>query len=470
MRLPIQVGFDSKGAPRPYTPEAQQIAFHKSPAKFRGFFGGVGCGKTIASCVEALKLSLKYPNSEGLIGRYTDRELRQTTWKEFMNIVPPELVQDENKAQLKLLLKNGSTIMGMHLQNEERLRSLNLDWAMIDEACEVGENIWNQLLARLRGSGRGYQTRMWMVGNPEGRNWIYHKFVGPWVAGAEKADHAYFQGKTIDVSFLPADYVDNLYAAYDEDWANRFIHGSWDVFEGQVYPMFERSKHVLPSDFRIPKEWPRFLGVDHGWTDPCAVVWMAADFDGNYYVYDCYGRKMTTIEDNAKAILDQNPDTHFQYQILAPFSDKTEPGKGKKFSDIYRESGLTLQEQRSRVMAGIARVRELLQPRDGRKHPIDRKATGAPKLYVLSHCKPVITEFHAYRFPATKDGASSPEKPLDKDNHFMDAIRAVIMFNPTARQEERSGDWEDYFNFLRAQQQKVEPGYKEIIGNERARH
>lgn len=467
MRLPICVGFDDLGKPRPYTPEAQQVAFHRSGAKFRAFFGGVGCGKTIASCVEALKTMLKYPGSQGLVGRYTDRELRATTWKEFIEHIPPQLIKDENKAQLKVTLVNNSQAIGMHLQNEERLRSLNLDWALIDEATEVSETIYNQLLARLRGP-RG-PRRIWLVGNPEGRCWIYHKFVAPWTAGEEHPDHAYFQGKTTDVSFLPPDYIEQLYAAYDEDWANRFIHGSWDVFEGQVYPMFERSIHVLPADFRIPKEWPKFRAVDHGWTDPTACVWMAADFDGNYYVYDCYYRKMTTIEDNTKAILERSGDHNFTYSILAPFSDKIEPGKGKRFSDIYREAGLNLQEQRSRVMAGIARVRELLQPREGRRHPVDRHATRAPKLYVLSHCKPVITEFQVYRFPALKDEKSSPDKPLDKDNHCMDAIRAVVMFNPTAQQEERSDDWETYLEHLMEREYGGSTEYAGIIGNERAK-
>jgi hypothetical protein len=102
------------------------------------------------------------------------------------------------------------------------------------------------------------------------------------------------------------DYVEALYAAYDEDWANRFIHGSWDVFEGQVYPMFDRNYHVLPADFKLGKDWPRFRGVDHGWSDPTACVWMAADFEGNFYVYDVYYRKLTTIEDNSKAILERS--------------------------------------------------------------------------------------------------------------------------------------------------------------------
>jgi hypothetical protein len=266
------------------------------------------------------------------------------------------------------------------------------------------------------------------------------------------------------VSFLPPDYVEALYAAYDEDWAQRFINGSWDVFEGQVYPMFERQIHVLPADFRIPKEWPRYLGVD--WSDPCAAVWMAGDFDGNFYVYDCYYRKLTTIEDNSAAILQRQPDDRFAFQVLAPFSDKTEPGKGKKYSDLYREAGLHLQEQRSRVMAGVARVRELLQPREGRRHPGNRQATAAPKLYVLSHCKPVITEFQAYRFPPISDDKNSAEKPLDRDNHTMDAVRAVIMFNPTAEPEVDKDDWEAYFEHLKAQRgQSMD--YERVIGNER---
>jgi PBSX family phage terminase large subunit len=468
MILPINVGYNSQGKPRRYTPEAQQISFHKSSAKHRAFFGGVGCGKTVAGCVEALKTMLKYPGSKGLIGRYTDRELKQTTWEEFTGILPPALIEEYNKANLTITLKNGSMVLGMHLQQEERLRSLTLDWAMIDEAPEVSESIYNQLLARLRGAIG--PRRIWLVGNPEGRSWIYHKFVAPWKAGEEQPNHQYFHGKTIDVSFLPPDYVEALYAAYDEDWANRFIHGSWDVFEGQVYPMFDRNYHVLPADFKLGKDWPRFRGVDHGWSDPTACVWMAADFEGNFYVYDVYYRKLTTIEDNSKAILGRNEGEKYAFDVLAPFSDKTEPGKGKKYSEIYRDAGLPLREQRSKVMSGIARMRELLEPREGRKHPVNRKSDKAPKLYVFSHCKPVITEFQAYRFPTMTDDKNAPEKPLDKDNHCMDAIRAVLMFNPSAEEERTGGTWEEWIEHLQSlpEFQRKEPD-EELIGNERVR-
>lgn len=418
---------------------------------------------------------LLYPGSVGLVGRYTDRELKQTTWRALTEIVPPQIVEENNKANLRLTLKNGSIAYGMHLQDEDKLRSFNLDWGMIDEGCEVGEHIWNQLVARLRGDTRDRNgnpcRRLWIVGNPEGHNWIYRRFVEPWVRGEEKPDHAYFQGRSTDVAFLPPDYIAAMYEAYDKELAERYIQGSWEVFQGQVYPMFDRPVHVLPADFRIPKEWPKFRAVDHGWSDPCACVWGAADFEGNYYVYEEYGRKLTTIEDNAKAILERSGEVKFEYSILAPFSDKTEPGKGKKISELYREAGLHLVEQRSRVMAGVARVRELLQPREGRSHPLNKSIGEAPKLYVLSHCKNTIREFQAYRFPAIVDDKNSPEKPLDKDNHWMDAVRAWVMFNPNAETEPEQDDWEAYFQHL---DETFDPdlpnlpGSETIIGNERA--
>jgi PBSX family phage terminase large subunit len=452
---------------RIYVPEAAQIDFHKSTATWRAYFGGFGCGKTVAGCVEAVKTALKYPGSKGLIGRYTDRELRQTTWMEFKTVLPPELIEYENKAELHLILKNKSQIFGMHLQNEERLRSMNLDWWMIDEACEVSESIFKQLVGRTRNTVG--PLRGWLVGNPEGHNWIFRQFVQPWQSGNEKDGHAYFHGKTTDATFLPPSYVENLYSVYDEDWANRFINGSWDVFEGQVFPMFDRDIHVLPADFKIPREWARFRAVDHGWSDPTACVWVALDGEGNHYVYNCYYQARRTIDDNCHSINLMSEGESYVYSIFASNTDKTDPGTGKRFSELYREAGLNLQEQRSRLMSGVERVRELLQIREGRKHPGKRGQKAAPKLYVLSHCKPVILEFQQYRYPTVTDTKNTPDKPLDVNNHTIDAIRAVVMFNPSAMEAEKSGDWEDYFNYLLSQGDETGMNYREIIGNERAR-
>ena len=50
-----------------YNPWSKQEQFHKSTAKFRGFIGGLGSGKSICGAVECVLAAFEYPHSLGVI-------------------------------------------------------------------------------------------------------------------------------------------------------------------------------------------------------------------------------------------------------------------------------------------------------------------------------------------------------------------------------------------------------------------
>jgi hypothetical protein len=54
-----------------YRPLESQRRFHESKARFKGFSGPIGSGKSQALCQEALKLSYLNPGRTGLIGAPT---------------------------------------------------------------------------------------------------------------------------------------------------------------------------------------------------------------------------------------------------------------------------------------------------------------------------------------------------------------------------------------------------------------
>jgi len=54
-----------------YTPLESQKKFHASKARFKGFSGPIGSGKSQALCQEAIKLSYQNPGRTGLIGAPT---------------------------------------------------------------------------------------------------------------------------------------------------------------------------------------------------------------------------------------------------------------------------------------------------------------------------------------------------------------------------------------------------------------
>ena len=54
-----------------YSPLPSQREFHCSRARFKGFSGPIGSGKSQALCQEAIRLSYLNPGRQGLIGAPT---------------------------------------------------------------------------------------------------------------------------------------------------------------------------------------------------------------------------------------------------------------------------------------------------------------------------------------------------------------------------------------------------------------
>src|SRR5579871_772450 len=83
-----------------YHPLPSQKRFHDSPARFKGFSGPIGSGKSQALCQEALRLSYLNPGRQGLIGAPTYPMLRDATLTSFLETVNANrLPYDLNKSE-----------------------------------------------------------------------------------------------------------------------------------------------------------------------------------------------------------------------------------------------------------------------------------------------------------------------------------------------------------------------------------
>ena len=68
-----------------YLPLSKQMEAHGLTAKYRGFCGGWGNGKTSWGCVESFIMLHEFPGMRYIIARKTRPELKSTTWDMFIN-------------------------------------------------------------------------------------------------------------------------------------------------------------------------------------------------------------------------------------------------------------------------------------------------------------------------------------------------------------------------------------------------
>ncbi len=111
-----------------YSALPSQKRFHDSKARFKGFSGPIGSGKSQALCQEAIKLSYLNGGRMGLLGAPTYPMLRDATQATLFEILDGNKIPYEHsKADNVLTMTDtGSKVLFRPVDDFERLRGTNL--------------------------------------------------------------------------------------------------------------------------------------------------------------------------------------------------------------------------------------------------------------------------------------------------------------------------------------------------------
>ena len=102
-----------------YDPLPSQLKFHDSSARFKGFSGPIGSGKSQALCHEAIRLAFENPGRMGLIGAPTYPILRDSTQRAVLEVLEDnDLVYDFNKSTNEVTLKYAESKIALSVRSE----------------------------------------------------------------------------------------------------------------------------------------------------------------------------------------------------------------------------------------------------------------------------------------------------------------------------------------------------------------
>lgn len=425
-------------------PTARQKAFRDAPEKYRLYGGAVGGGKSVAVCAEILRAILAFAGNRGFICRHEATAFRMTTLATLLKLIGEledltarKLLSNHHKTERVLYFVNGSVLHYGALgeaEDFERIKSLEIGCFGIDEASETVRENYLMLCSRLRWrlpNGTYPPFFGVLASNPE-PGWVKDVFVKPHQLGVPLPNHTFIQALPRDNPFLPPDYIEGLRQANPADWVSRYIDGSWDALEGQVWPMFSFSLHVL-DPFDIPYEWPRFRAIDHGQDHPTVCLWFAVGPDSELYVYKEYYRP-GIVSEHARTVALMSGTERYDYTMLPPEcwgATREKYGRLWSVNDEYTEHGVYCTQANNEVIAGINRVGEYLTPRAGRLHP----RTGlpnAPRLFIFRNCTNLLLELPDYSWKTYRTPEKGKERPRKTKDDACDTLRYGVMSRPSA--------------------------------------
>ena len=420
-----------------YRPLPHQQEYHQDTHTFKAIFGAYGSGKTTTAVLELIRHVLSVPNGLSAMLAPTMQMLQETSYATLMQYLPHSFIEHEVRTRGKeeIILTNGHKILLLPSNSADKLRSLNLSAFYLEEASNAKYDVFTELTARTRNQAALKDGKNKLLGiicsNPD-VGWVRTEILYKSDQVIAADDRVYprdedqynpFMSTHLHSSYqntyLDPDFQVRISRGKPDWWVARYIHGSFDYAEGAVYPTFTQA---IVDPFFIPHHWKRLFSVDFGLRDPTVMLAAAVDpVENMLYIYDEYYQTEQPVNVNAKAmqeLLSRVPAGLIHGQIIAdPAGAKRSGATKRSYFNHYAEYGLWFQEGNNNLEAGIAKVYTYLS---------------LGRLKVFSNCIHTIKEGRGYRYKQDDldQQKNRGEKPVDANNHAMDALRYMVMELP----------------------------------------
>lgn len=369
--------------------------------RYNVFYGGAGSGKSffVAQCLvfKALRQKRKV-----LVLRKIGRTVQASVFSLLIKILGQFKVLPYckvNKTNFTIELPNGSLFLCSGLDDPEKIKSIEgLTDAWLEEATEFTVDDFSQIDLRIR-DPHAEDQQIYLSFNPVSKaNWCYLWFFHEDPAFIEFRKKVRIIWTTyLDNPTLPQEYVDSLKLQKDTNpvYYKIYALGEFGSLDKLVYNNWQS------YDFDHAQiKGTHCCGLDFGYTnDPTALVCsIVSEEEKRIYIYREWGGTGYVNDEIAASLkkLGLSKST-----IIA---DSADP---KSIEEIRRQ--------------GILRIKESVKGPDSINHGIQR--VQEYEIIVHPDCKQTIEELENYSWQKDKQTNEYINKPIDKFNHYLDALR-----------------------------------------------
>lgn len=416
-----------------------------SKARFVGYGGARGGGKSFAMRVKLVLLCFRYSGLNCLLLRKTLPELKENHLVPLLSLIGECAVYKSTDRVFEF--PNGSRLKLGYCDKETdiyRYQGQEFDVIGVEECTHF---TWEQisfLMTANRTVRTDFSPRMFFTGNPGGvgHTWFRRLFVKKNYLAGERAEDYEFIPATVDDNRIlmtrNPEYVTVL-DSLPEKLRQAHRYGNWDVFDGQFFEEFRDSpegydsrrwSHVIRA-FSPPRDWKYFRSFDFGYAKPFSCGWWVQDYDGRLYrileLYGCTksaneGVKWTPdrIFSEIRRVETEHP--YLKGKTVHGVADPSiwDSSRGEAIVETAAKHGVYFSPGDNKRIPGWMQVHYRLT--------FDEK--GFPLLYVFENCAAFIRTF-----PLLQYSKLNPED-LDSEgeDHVADEVRYMCMMCPvTAR-------------------------------------
>lgn len=437
-----------------YRPMPHQAAVHLDSHRIIGNFGSYGTGKTKTSEKEIEKHIFLTPDANILLGANITSQYEQTLLRDFEKSFPAAFMEGRSQQKGYLDFINGARLMLRPFDDPDKLRSNNYSLVVMLEASEINADAFHQLKTRLRNTAATYKDsdsdtiwdwrKLICESNPDS-GWIRTDVL---LLSDTITQHGKFAQEdyeplrkqlTLDPNisshvastdvnyYLPADYIEVNSKNKPDWWIKRFLYGSFSFAEGLVYPHAINCIVKTPRDSEgkplTPKhfpDWKILVAHDYGLMDEATFVFAAVDRNRNkLIVYKVVHTNNAALKELASLFKQHTADIAFGQLYTTPIIDPKNNKRDYDKKDLishYADYGITFKPGHVNVEARIIRLNDYIE---------------SGYLEIWDCCDFLIKEITDYKFkPKTLDDRSSDNRPIDANNHAINALEWIGMELP----------------------------------------
>ncbi|MFB4326414.1 PBSX family phage terminase large subunit [Priestia sp. BR_2] len=288
---------------------------------------------------------------------------------------------------------------GKDERSQDLIQGITLAGMFFDEVALMPQSFVNQAVARCSVEGRKY----WFNCNPAGP---YHWFKVEWLDQAveKRVLHLHF---TMDDNLSLSEKIKDGYRRlFSGVFYKRYILGLWVLAEGIIYDMFDKDKHVVPTEERPYTQY--YVSCDYGTQNPTTFgLWGQSQgiwYKVKEYHYDGRARsRQKTDEEYCDDLIEFVGKLPVKGIII-------DPSAASFIAAIKKRGVLRVIKAANEVVNGIRDVASAL-------------VEGLIKYNDC--CKETFREFSSYVWDE-KAAARGEDKPVKENDHQMDGDRYFV--------------------------------------------